>query len=473
MNHVVVVDLGYGDAGKGTVVDWLCSRRDAEPVHAVVRFNGGAQAAHNVITSDGRHHTFAQFGSGTLTPGVQTHLSRFVLVYPLALADEAAHLAFLGVRDALDRVTVDRDALLATPYHRAANRARELARGDHLHGSCGMGIGETASYALDHPADAPRVADCRAPRTLERKLNALRDRLTDELGPLDAPAVSGVRDAYQAFAERVALVDSGHLHQLLRAGPVVFEGAQGVLLDEWHGFHPYTTWSTTTFANAEALLAEAGMTATRLGVIRCYMTRHGPGPFVTEDLTLDLPDPHNGHNTWQGAFRVGHLDAVALRYVLEVTGGVDAFALTHLDIAERRRDLRLCRAYEVDGARLERLAPGRTGDLDHQQRLTNLLLRAHPIYDDADGDWPEIAEAILGARAILCSYGPSGLDKRIVSDHDITAPPRRQPTPRSRGGIRCAGASLAAMLRRRELRLRRRLSGRRWSPSRPRHPIGT
>jgi adenylosuccinate synthase len=412
VNHAVVVDLGYGDAGKGTVVDWLCSNQDAEPVHAVVRFNGGAQAAHNVIDAGGRHHTFAQFGSGTLTPGVRTHLSRFVLVDPLALAGEATHLALLGVRDALDRLTVDRDALLATPYHRAANRARERARGDRPHGSCGMGIGETASYALDHPEDAPRVADCEAPGTLERKLTALRDRLTGELGPLDAPPVSAVCDAYRAFAERVALVDSGHLHRLLRAGRVVFEGAQGVLLDEWHGFHPYTTWSTTTFANAETLLAEAGMTATRLGVIRCYMTRHGAGPFVTEDPTLDLPDLHNLHNTWQGAFRVGHLDAVALRYALEVTGGVDAFALTHLDVAERRRDLRWCRAYEVDGARLERLAPGPTGDLAHQERLTNLLWRARPVYDDAHSDWREIAEAILDAPAIVCSHGPGRLDKR-------------------------------------------------------------
>jgi adenylosuccinate synthase len=413
-DHLVVVDLGYGDAGKGTVVDWLCSSANARPVHAVVRFNGGAQAAHNVVTADGRHHTFAQLGSGTFTPGVRTHLSRFVLVDPLALAGEAAHLASLGVRDALDRLTVDRDALLATPYHRAANQARELARGEHRHGSCGMGVGETVAYALQHPAAAPRTGDCAAPRTLARKLTALRERLTGELGPLDAPPVADVCDAYHAFANRVALVGGGHLGHLLRTGRVVFEGAQGVLLDEWHGFHPYTTWSTTTFANAETLLAEEGVTATRLGVIRCFMTRHGPGPFVTEDPTLDLPDPHNGHNPWQGAFRVGHLDAVALRYAIEVAGAVDALALTHLDVAERRRDLRVCRAYQVDDARLERLAVGRAGDLEHQERLTNLLLRARPVYEDSDGDWPRIAAEILGAPTLLCSYGPGPLDKRSV-----------------------------------------------------------
>src|SRR3954467_7607322 len=93
--HVIVVDLGYGDAGKGTVVDWLCTQG---PVQAVVRFNGGGQAAHNVVLPDGRHHTFAQFGSGTLR-GVPTHLSRFVVVDPLALTAEAAHLGELGVPD--------------------------------------------------------------------------------------------------------------------------------------------------------------------------------------------------------------------------------------------------------------------------------------------------------------------------------------------------------------------------------------
>ena len=379
----------------------------------MVRFNGGAQAAHNVVTDDGRHHTFAQFGSGSFTPGVRTHLSRFMLVDPLALAAEAAHLAAVGVGDALDRLTVDRDALFTTPYHRAANRARELARGRDRHGSCGMGIGETMRYALDHPDDAPRVADCAAPRTLARKLAGLRDRLTGELGPLDAPGVADVSDAYQAFAGRVALVDGGYLHRLLRTGAVVFEGAQGVLLDEWRGFHPYTTWSTTTFANAETLLAEAGQTALRLGVVRCYLTRHGPGPFVTEDPTLELPEPHNRRGAWQGAFRVGHQDAVALRYAIEVAGGVDAVALTHLDTTARH-PLRLCRSYQVDGQRLTRITPGPERDLRWQEQLTGMLLRARPEYSDPGGDWPGVIEEVVGAPVVLRSYGPAAGDKRAI-----------------------------------------------------------
>lgn len=419
MNHIIVVDLGYGDAGKGSIVDWLCARQGGRPVRAVVRFNGGAQAAHHVVTPGGRQHAFAQFGAGTFTPGVRTHLSRFVMVDPLALAAEAAHLASIGVPDPLDRLTVDRDALLTTPYHKAANRAREIARGHDRHGSCGMGIGETASYALAHPDDVPRVGDCAAPSVLARKLIALRDRLTGEVGPLAAPPPADVCDAYQAFAARVNLVDADYLSRLLDAGPAVFEGAQGVLLDEWRGFHPYTTWSTTTFANADQLLAEAGHTAVRLGVTRCYMIRHGPGPFVTEDPALHLPEPHNGSNPWQGPVRVGHLDAVVLRYAIEVSGDVDAIALTHLDTAARHSGLRICRSYQAQGRPVTRIAPGPPQNLDYQEQLTRMLLGARPVYEQPGRDWAEIIELETGVPVVVRSYGPTAADKTGPGPADI------------------------------------------------------
>ncbi len=431
-DHVIVADLGYGDSGKGTVVDWLCSRRGPR---AVVRFNGGAQAAHNVVTPDGRHHTFAQFGAGMFTPGVRTHLSRFVLVDPLALTAEAASLAAAGVAGPLDRLTVDRDALLTTPYHREANRARERARGADRHGSCGMGIGETARYALEFPADAPRAGDCATPRVLARKLGLLRDRLRAEFSA-DTPGQGRVRRndrawrddevppvtdacaAFGTFAARVRLVDDAFLARLLRAGPVVLEGAQGVLLDEWHGFHPYTTWSTTTFANAQTLLAEASQAAARLGVIRCYLTRHGTGPLVTEDPTLELPDRHNRLNAWQGAFRTGHFDAVALRYALEVAGGADAIALTHLDTAARRR-LQCCDRYDAGGLVITRLPVSFDHDLARQERLTRLLLRARPEYRATGSfwsaaDWPGLVADALGCPVSLLSYGPTARDKVVA-----------------------------------------------------------
>lgn len=396
--HVIVVDLGYGDAGKGTIVDWLCATR---PVSTVIRFNGGAQAAHNVVTPDGRHHTFAQFGSGTLH-GVRTHLSRFMMVDPPALAAEAGHLAALGVPAPFELLTVDRRALLTTPWHRAANQAREAARGDDRHGSCGMGVGETAAFALAHPDLAVRAGDVESPATLAHKLRAIRDALTAELGPLDAPPVATVAEAFRWFGTAVRLVSSSR--RALR-GPCVFEGAQGVLLDEWRGFHPYTTWSTTTFDNAETLLAEAGDgDALRLGVTRTYTTRHGAGPLVTEDplLTAALPERHNTHGPWQGGWRAGHFDAVAHRYAVEVCGGVDALAVTHLDVAEHH-DLKMCLSY----GQLDRIVPGEHGDLAYQEKLTQTLTTATPVYTGL----ADVGE-VLGAPVTVTSHGPTWRDKR-------------------------------------------------------------
>ncbi|MFD9129310.1 adenylosuccinate synthetase [Kitasatospora sp. NPDC059571] len=419
--HLIVCDLGFGDAGKGTVVDHLCRSAPAgRPYTAVVRYNGGAQAAHNVVDDDGRHHTFAQFGSGTLT-GVPTHLSRFTLVDPLALAAEARHLAALGVPDPLALLTVDRRALLTTPYHAAANRLSERRRGPHRHGSCGLGIGETARYALDHPDDAPTAGDCTSPARLLRLLTLLRDRLADRLGltpaDLPAPPPTDCADAFTAFATRVRLTAPGHLGRLLRSGPVLFEGAQGVLLDEHHGFHPHTTWSTTTFANAETLLTEEGdpAGALRLGVLRTYTTRHGPGPMPTEDPGT-VPEPHNGTGPWQGAFRTGHFDTTAHRYALTAAGGAHALALTHLDVPARHRGLRIADGYRLDGAPLATLT-GHPGDLAAQARLTEALHRARPdrLTDPGPdpGSWADAITERLGLPLLVESHGPMPRQKRL------------------------------------------------------------
>ncbi|MCY1145354.1 adenylosuccinate synthetase [Actinoplanes sp. Pm04-4] len=392
--HVAVVDLGYGDVGKGTVVDALCSR--AKP-RAVLRFNGGAQAAHNVVTEDGRQHTFAQLGSGTLR-GVPTHLTRFMVVDPLALAAEARSLG-----NPFELLTVDGDALLATPWHRAANRRRELARGAGRHGSCGMGVGETMAYALSHDR-APRVGDALSRTALRARLAAVEA----DLGPAGVP-LDDVVDAFLAFGRAVRIV-SGHEKTLLREGPCVFEGAQGVLLDEWRGWHPHTTWSTTTFGNVSELCDSYR----RIGVVRTYTTRHGAGPFVTEDPELDLPEGHNATGEWQGAFRVGHFDAVAHRYAVEVAGGVDGLAVTHLDVPERCPDLRICESYTVDGEAWTRIEPGPPRDLECQAALTERLRWAEPGPLRRPDDWAGEIGGLLGAPVVIESYGPAADDKKFA-----------------------------------------------------------
>lgn len=434
----IVVDLGFGDAGKGTVVDFLAREHAA---HTVIRFNGGAQAAHNVIAPDGRHHTFAQFGSGTLVAGVQTYLARHMLIEPYAMFNEEAHLQSLGITDALARTQVDRRALVITPYQIAANRLRELARGADRHGSCGMGIGETVADSLAAPTDVVYAGDLDDSQTLRRKIRFWRAAKRESLAPLlpllrtiDAaqPALATFEaedlidiaaENYAYLAQCVQLVDESALARILRApGTVIFEGAQGVLLDEWYGFAPYTTWSTTTFANALAMLGTHTYDGQirKLGVLRAYFTRHGPGPFVTEDATLTalLPDLHNVHSVWQRGFRVGYFDGVAARYAIKVCGGIDSLALTHLDRLPAIPDWQLCEAYEDYGARLTDIPVPRPPTLEGQSALTAQLLRCAPRYQSLtrdEGAYCERIETALGVRISLMSHGPSADQKRWVN----------------------------------------------------------
>lgn len=414
---VIVVDLGFGDAGKGATVDAICAA--GAPPAAVVRFNGGAQAAHTVV-ADGRRHTFSQFGAGTLA-GVPTVLSRHVLVEPMALAAEARALDRLGVPDPLALVRVDARALLTTPVHVAVNRAREDARGDARHGSCGKGIGETVAYALDHP-DAPTVGDCRRPAVLRERLRALAEHhrpLLERAGrPL--PAVDDLVAVYAAFADAVRISSDAVAEVAVSGGRLVLEGAQGVLLDEWRGFHPHTTWSTVEPSHARTLLADAGRSPYVLGVTRTYATRHGAGPFPTEDPALDdaLPERDNATGRYQGAFRIGHADDVLLRYAVATCDGVDGLAVTHLDASARAaaagRPLRVATRYRDSGAVLPL---GRHRDLEHQERLTRLLREARPQWAPlpvAADDVADRLSAVAGAPVVLGADGPGRDDRRAT-----------------------------------------------------------
>jgi adenylosuccinate synthase len=445
---ILIADLGYGDAGKGSLVDALTRTTGAQ---TVVRYNGGAQAAHNVVAPDGRHHTFAQFGSGTFLPGVRTHLSRFMLVHPLAMLAEERHLQTLGVTDAFARTTIERGALITTPFHQAANRLKEMSRGDGRHGSCGLGIGETMSDWLDCGSAVLFAGDLEDRDRLLQKLVFLRDLKLAQLEGLladlprteavcrelelfsDPGLIPALADVYEHFAAQVELVEPGFLGTLLnQPGMTLFEGAQGVLLDEWWGFYPYNTWSTLTYQNAETLLSENGFAGEvlKLGLIRAYATRHGAGPFVTEDaaLTASVPEPHNGNNDWQRQFRVGPLDLVALRYALQVTGPVDGLVVSHLDRLAEIPDWRICEAYqypgahprldeffEVQGAQIHGIkVPPNPADLIQQERLTRLLLEMQPVYTDCRKDPNEYLALVsqkLNLPVAITSSGPTAEGK--------------------------------------------------------------
>ncbi|MEK7545858.1 MAG: adenylosuccinate synthetase [Patescibacteria group bacterium] len=440
----IVVDLGYGDSGKGGVTDYLCGVGEDS---LVIRFNGGSQAAHGVTEPGGRRHVFAQFGSGMLRPGVRTLLSKHMLVSPLAMLSEERCLRENGVKDAFHRTDISEDALIISPFQRAANRLREIARGGSRHGSCGHGVGETASDALRHPDEALRAAHLSA-SDLPRRLRRIQERKRAEA----ADAIAACRNLKRSHAEIACLEDASvperwverlgafladarirsedDVHALVRAhGHLVFEGAQGVLLDEWRGFHPYTTWSTCTFDNALSLLDGYGWDGDiiKIGVIRGYATRHGAGPFPTGNamMTRLLPDADNVMNDWQKGFRVGWLDLVAIRYAIAACGGIDALAVTCLDRLKPIRTWDVCDAYETPTGTIRDLSLGPRQDLAHQESLTSLLASAKPKYrmttDREDFDHKAIEHALavnslLGepAEGLLISTGPTRADKTVI-----------------------------------------------------------
>lgn len=328
----VVVGLGFGDEGKGATVDALVAASGAE---RVVRFNGGQQAAHNVVVG-GRHHTFASFGSGSFS-GVPTWVSGYCTVEPTAAAAERAALVRLGLAPVLH---VDGACLVTTAAHVAANHAREAARGAARHGSTGTGFGETVAFGLAVPDDAPRAADLSRPVVFVAKAVAVAEALVAD-GVLDATWASTGRVAAAARAQCEAaaaftVVDQDRLLDELRTGHTVFEGAQGFWLDESFGFQPHTTWSTTTPANARELARAAGIERVRtVGCTRTYATRHGAGPLPGEDALPFRPsEPHNGDDTFAGAFRTGAIDARLLRAAVDQTMA-DVLAVSHADVFDR------------------------------------------------------------------------------------------------------------------------------------------
>jgi adenylosuccinate synthase len=409
---IIIVGLGFGDEGKGATVDFLTRALEAD---LVVRYCGGSQAGHNVELPDGRRHTFSQFGAGTLVAPdpPRTYLGPNVVIDPLALVREARHLTELGIRDPARFLTIHPRCLVATLWLQMLNRLRELSRGDAKHGSCGQGIGEARSYWLRYGEDAVFAADLRHLDQLRHKLELQRQRTLLELqvfiDRIDADALDEF-DLWELNAESVAR----DLHEAIPEGlaidaaipafrTAIFEGAQGVLLDEYRGFHPYTTWNTVTPHHAWELVQAADIEAVAvLGITRAYTTRHGEGPLPTfsAGLTERLQDVGNPWNRWQGSLRCGWLDLPLVRYAAAVAGPLDGIVVNHLDQV-RPADCQVCNAYRNGTP-----APSAAPQLSRQGHLTQDLYRAEPVLSPATPDCIIRSLSEL-APVVITSTGPT------------------------------------------------------------------
>ncbi|MEY4304590.1 MAG: hypothetical protein RIT52_765 [Pseudomonadota bacterium] len=386
MANVVVVGAQWGDEGKGKIVDWLSERADV-----IARFQGGHNAGHTLVI-DGKVYKLSLLPSGIVRGGKLSVIGNGVVVDPWHLVMEIDKLRAQGVDITPENLILAENASLILPIHGELDRGREAQTGVAKIGTTGRGIGP--AYEDKVGRRAIRVADIFDEATLDTRIgrllthhNALRAGLG--LEPVDAAALKAqileIAPKIKPYAGPVWKV----LTDARRAGKrILFEGAQGSLLDIDFGTYPFVT-SSNVIAGQAATGVGLGPTAIDfvLGIVKAYTTRVGEGPFPAELHDADgerLGERGHEFGTVTGRKRrCGWFDAVLVRQTC-ATSGVSGIALTKLDVLDGFKTLKICVGYELDGKRMDYLPTA----ADQQARCT-------PIYEEMEG-W---SETTAGARS--------------------------------------------------------------------------
>jgi adenylosuccinate synthase len=386
MANVAVVGAQWGDEGKGKLVDWLSERADV-----VVRFQGGHNAGHTLVI-DGVTYKLSLLPSGIVRPGKLSIIGNGVVIDPWALIAEIEKLTGQGVSVSRNNLRIAGNATLILPLHGELDRIREDAAGAGKIGTTGRGIGP--AYEDKVGRRAIRVNDLADLSTLGPKIDRLlthHNALRRGLGQVEIAAA----DIFKQFSEIAPkiLIYSDAVWSLLdevkREGKrILFEGAQGVLLDIDHGTYPYVT-SSNTVAGQAAAGSGLGPSSIGyvLGIAKAYTTRVGSGPFPTEqdnEIGEYIGQRGREFGTVTGRKRrCGWFDAVLVRQAIK-TSGIHGIALTKLDVLDGLKEIKVGVGYMLDGKRLERFPAA-----EEAQR------RIEPIYESFEG-WKETT---AGARS--------------------------------------------------------------------------
>ena len=426
MANVAVVGAQWGDEGKGKIVDWLSHRADV-----VVRFQGGHNAGHTLVI-DGVEYKLSLLPSGIVRGGKLSVIGNGVVIDPWALASEIETVRGKGVDVSPENLVVADNACLILPVHRELDQARESARAGQKIGTTGRGIGP--AYEDKVGRRAVRVCDLLDAEFLGSRIDELllhHNALRRGFGIADADRnqlmdeLLGVREQILPYAGPVWRV----LDDARRNGRrILFEGAQGGLLDIDHGTYPFVTSSNTVAGQAAAGAGVGPSTVDYvLGITKAYTTRVGSGPFPTElddEIGQMLGERGREFGTVTGRKRrCGWFDAVLVRQMARI-GGIDGIALTKLDVLDGMSELRVCTGYEVDGA-----------SLDHLPSATAAQAAASPVYESFEGwqestqgarswaDLPATAvkyirriEELIGVPVALLSTSPEREDTILVTD---------------------------------------------------------
>ena len=357
---MVVVGAQWGDEGKGKIVDWLSERADV-----VVRFQGGHNAGHTLVI-DGATYKLSLLPAGVVRPDKLSVIGNGVVIDPWALLDEIRSLREAGVAVSPTNLRIAENAALILPLHRELDGLREEAKGAVPIGTTRRGIGP--AYEDKTARRAVRVCDLADGPGLEAKVDALLAHHNALRRGLDQPTIDKVEliAALKAVAPELLPYAEPvwrRLDKAKREGRrILFEGAQGAMLDVDHGTYPYVT-ASNTMASQAAVGSGLGVAAVGyvLGITKAYTTRVGAGPFPTElhdEVGRGLGERGLEFGTVTGRpRRCGWFDAVLVRQAVKV-GGIDGIALTKLDVLDGMAELNVCTSYRLDGERIDYLPAG-------------------------------------------------------------------------------------------------------------------
>ena len=426
MANVVVVGAQWGDEGKGKIVDWLSERADV-----VVRFQGGHNAGHTLVI-DGVTYKLNMLPSGIVRPGKLSFIGNGVVIDPWALTKEIDAIREQGVEVSPENLLISESATLILPLHSALDQAREKAAGKGKIGTTGRGIGP--AYEDKTARRAIRVGDLMEPGLLGDKIDRLlvhHDTLLKGMGlePVD-------RDALLAQLEEMApkiVPYTRAIWQELnsarrRGARILFEGAQGTMLDIDHGTYPFVTSSNTVAAQAAVGSGQGpGAIDFVLGITKAYTTRVGAGPFPTEqenEVGQRLGERGREFGTVTGRpRRCGWFDAVMVRQAVKING-INGISLTKLDGLDGMEELKVCVGYKLHGK-----------EINHLPASSNAQANVEPIYETLEGwsdstqgarrwaDLPATAvkyirliEELIEAPVSMLSTSPERYDTVLVND---------------------------------------------------------
>jgi adenylosuccinate synthase len=418
VSSTAVIGLQWGDEAKGKIVDLLTDQHDV-----VVRYQGGNNAGHTVVCN-GQTYKLSLLPVGLLRPGIVSVIATGVVVNPQALLGEIGQLRSRNISVGENLLISDR-AHVIFPWHVAEEAILEDSRGDNAIGTTRRGIG-TCYRDKAGRTHAIRMGDlyhtgtfaARLKEIVEQK-NAMLRALAPDLQPLDATKIAGEYLGY-ARALQVHVTDTtAYLHKALAAGKrLLFEGAQGSLLDLDHGTFPYVTSSSSSGCGIHSGSGVPERNISRMiGVVKAYTTRVGGGPFPTElnnEIGQHIRDVGHEYGTVTGRpRRCGWFDAVAAAYGARISG-VDSLSVMLLDVLSQLEEINVCTAYEIDGQRttdfpshvedlararpVYRTLPGWKSDISHVRRLADFPKPARAYLDT-------LAE-LIGKPVDIVSIGP-------------------------------------------------------------------